>query len=402
MGGVSDYVKIAFVISYLADRYGGPVTVVKNLGPTLTQKGHSISYWTTIDGDEDGELPLLDAIHAYDVRWPRGWRRSPGLAKDLASAVSSVDVMQISELWLYSTYAASKIARLRGLPYILRPAGCLEPWRLQRGRLRRFKKATYLYLIGNKAIGAAACLQAVSKQEAEHFDQLGHGIPITIIPNAIDVTTLDGGDSAEAEIHWPDLKNRPVVVFMSRLSAEKGLDLLIPVWAQLVSCATYGDAMLVVAGPDYRGYQKVVEQLIERHGVRQNVLMLGMVQGRKKASLLRRADIFVLPSYSENFGIVVAEALACGTPVITTTGTPWERLQQIDAGRWIPPVKSELLEVLREMLSMSAARRREMGRRGMSFVRSEYTWEKAACKFLHVCNCILRGNAIPLHPDSEP
>jgi glycosyltransferase involved in cell wall biosynthesis len=237
--------------------------------------------------------------------------------------------------------------------------------------------------------------------EVESIRRLGYNGAITVIPNGLDVTEFDGVEGAEAESYWPDLKNRPVTLFMSRLSQEKGLDLLMPAWAELVASPAYKDAILVIAGPDYRGYQKVVEAAIEKHSLQRHTLIVGMVRGRRKTALLQRADIFVLPSYSENFGIVIAEALACGTPVITTTGTPWEQLHRIDAGRWIPPSKGELLAGLHEMLTMSASQRAAMGRRGMDFVRSEYTWEIAACKFVHVCECIFHGKAIPLHPTLE-
>ena len=254
-------------------------------------------------------------------------------------------------------------------------------------------------MIGNSIIRNAACIHAASNCEAEAVRRLGYEGPITVIPNGLDISEFIGVEDSEAESYWPDLKGRPVVAFMSRLSPEKGLDLLIPVWAEVVSCASRKNALLVIAGPDHGGYRRVVQAMIESYAVQKNVMMLDMVQGRPKASLLRRADVFVLPSYSENFGIVVAEALACGTPVVTTTGTPWEILHQIDAGRCVPPRRSELLQALCEVLSMSSSQRSEMGRRGMQFVRNEYAREKTARKFLHVCDCILRGRAIPLHPE---
>ena len=130
-----------------------------------------------------------------------------------------------------------------------------------------------------------------------------------------------------------------------------------------------------------------------------STLMPGMIQGARKSSLLKRADVFVLPSYSENFGIVVAEALACGTPVVTTTGTPWEQLHVVNAGRWVPPTKQDVRQALQELLAMSASQRQQMGRRGAALIREYYTWDQVARKFLMVCDCVLHGRSIPLHPE---
>ncbi len=394
--------NIAFVLSYLSDRFGGPVAEVKHLRRSLVRMGHHVSCWATADTDDELRMASSDGAHIHNVDWPRSWRYSKGLARSLSDELPSFDVVELNEFWLYPIRAGSHAARRAGVPYILRPAGSLQSWALRRTPLKRLKKAVYLRLFGDSIIGNAACVRAASACEAENVRCLGYKGPITVIPNGLDITQFAGGDSSEAESCWPDLKDRQVVLFMSRLSQEKGLDLLIPTWAELLTSGAYKDTLLVIAGPDYRGYRKVVEAMIEEQGIQRSVLLAGMVRGQRKAALLRRADVFVLPSYSESFGIVVAEALACGTPVITTTGTPWEQLHQINAGRWIAPTRTELLEVLREMLTMSSSQRREMGRRGMSFVRSEYTWEKAACKFLHICNCILQGKAIPLHPNPEP
>lgn len=390
--------NIAFVLSYLADRFGGPVAVAKGMGGALADAGHNVSYWATAVNRDRHELMSMPDAYLFETDWPHAWYRSKGLADALAAFIRSVDVMALSEFWLYPIYAGSCIAREANIPYILRPAGSLQSWALTRSRVKRIKKSLYLALIGNTIIRDAACLHAASISEVEAIRRLGYSGPVTVIPNGLDISQFDGVDGSEAEVYWPELKDRPVALFMSRLSPEKGLDLLIPTWSELISRPTFRDAMLVIAGPDYRGYQEVVLALVERHAIQRNVLMLDMIQGRRKTALLRRADLFVLPSYSENFGIVVAEALACGTPVITTTGTPWEHLNDIDAGRWIPPTKAELLDVLCEMLAMSASRRMEMGLRGMQFARDEYTWEKAAWKFLHVCDCILHGRTIPLHP----
>jgi len=391
--------NIALVLSYMADRFGGPVAVAKGLGRAVAERGHNVSYWATADGDGDGESAGLRGVHLYPVDWPRVWFRSRGLVEGVLAEMSSFDVIDISEFWLHAIYAVSRLARARGVPYVLAPSGSLQPWALRTGLAKTLKKSLYLSLIGRSILEGAACIRAASSQEAENVRRLGYRGPVTVIPNGIHLEDFDVSDSPDAETLWPQLRDRPAVLFMSRISPEKGLDILISAWAELARSTRGRDAILVIAGPDYRGYRKRVEAMVDHYGLRRQVSMVGMVQGARKAALLRRADVFVLPSYSENFGIVVAEALACGTPVITTTATPWEQLQQIDVGRWIEPKTGELLLALRELLDMPAAQRAAMGHRGADLVRDSYTWDRIASKYLHVCQCIVEGKPIPFHPE---
>jgi len=244
--------------------------------------------------------------------------------------------------------------------------------------------------------GGAACLHAVTSTEAKCFRAAGYQGPITVITNGVDIPDKDMLPSdAETEELWPRLKNRRVVLFMSRLSPEKGLDLLIPVWQEVAGKSDYKDALLVIAGPDHRGYKKTVDEMIEHCSVGEKVLLTGMVGGREKLALLNRADVFVLPTYSENFGIVVGEAMACETPAITTTGTPWECINNVNAGRCVAPVRGELSRALREILSLSAHERRAMGRRGRQMVIEKYSWREIARKYLMLYNCAMQGKETP-------
>lgn len=392
---------IAFVVSYLDERYGGPVTTAKNLGRVLSRMGHHVSCWATVARWESDYSCWFDDVHRYDIQWPFGWRRSKEFGRGLSQAIRSVDIVHISEFWLYPVLAASGIAYAHGVPYVLRPAGSLDPWNLRHGAWKRIKKRLYLEMIGRKMMQRAACLHATSPQEADSLRRLGYDDPVCVIPNGVDVAEFAEGDASEAETEWPHLKDRPVVLFLSRLNPKKGLDVLIPAWADVVRSGACKEAVLVVAGPDEGGYGRVVQALIERHDVGSHVCMTGIVTGRRKATLLKRADIFILPSHSENFGIVVAEALACGTPVITTTGTPWTQLEQVDAGRCVPARPAELAGAIRELLGMSASRRQAMGQRGLEFVQAKLTWQSVAGRYLALYDCILQGKPVPFPPESQ-
>jgi glycosyltransferase involved in cell wall biosynthesis len=390
--------NIAFVLPYFADSFGGPVMVVKKVGTKLAAMGHNVSYWAAGDKQDQKELMSEEGIHIYDIQWPRSWRRSRDLATGLSAGVSSFDIMYITGMWLYPTYAACRIAAASKTPYILRPAGSLEPWRLRNTPWKCFKKKIYLNLIGKYLMHGAACLHACSMKEAEHFRQIGYRGSITVMPNGVDTDEFTPGDDSEVQLYWPQLKNRRVVLFMSRLSPEKGLDILIPLWAELMQSGRYKNAMLVIAGPDDRGYVKVIQSMIDKYGINSSVLLPGMVREQKKLTILRRADIFILPSYSENFGNVVVEALSCGTPVITTTGTPWKQLQEFDAGRCVSPTSPELSQALRELLDMSKAELSAMGKRGRDFINKYYTWDIAVRRISTVFSCVATGKDVPLQP----
>lgn len=390
---------IALVLSYAGERFGGPVCVAKNMVAALSALGHVVSCWAPGETDDLREPALVNSPHICRLAWPRAWRRSPDLARALSAKVASIDVIHVSEFWPYPVYAASRVAVASRTPYVLRPAGNLEPWSLRSTLPKRLKKTLYLKLIGKSVLQSAACLQAASPKEAEHFRQVGYGGPTAVIPNGVDTVEFSPGDMYEAETYFADLKDRLVVLFMSRLSPEKGLNLLIPAWADVVGCRAFREALLVIAGPDCRGYKRTLEGMINKHDLRSRVLLTGLVRGETKIALYRRADVFILPSHSESFGVVVAEALSCETPVITTTATPWQELTDADAGRCVPTRKEALTRALRELLSMSHERRRAMGCRGRDLVLQNYTWSIVARKMITIYRHILQGRDIPLYPE---
>ena len=387
---------VAHVIPTLAASYGGPVNTALNLGVAQREIGIKVSHWTT--GDKETRRILAETrtdVQVFDTNWPHGWFRSPELARKLTEEVSSFDLIEVHGVWEYTVLIAAKIARQANIPYIIRPTGVFtHPW-----RYRTCKKQLYLTLIGNRVLKEAACLHVASQKEAEGCLEAGFNMPITIIPNGINPKVYERlPNPRDAEERWPILKDRRVILFLSRISREKGLDQCIPAMRDLLDINGFNDMIFVIAGPDHKGYLATLKNLLVRYELEKYVFFPGMVQGYEKLALYRRADVFVLPSYSENFGIVVAEALACGTPVVTTTGTPWKELQEVDAGRWVAPERGSLTEALHELLGMSAQNREAMGQRGRKLIFGRYTWEKATRKLHAVYRCILEGKDIPMNP----
>lgn len=387
---------IAHVMPTLAEWYGGPVNAVLNLGAAQREIGIKVSYWATGDEETRRRLASLPGdLRLFNTHWPQGWFRSPELVRKLTEQIASFDLIEVHGIWEYTVFMAARIARRANIPYVIRPTGVFtHPW-----RYRTLKKRLYSVLIGNRALKGAACLHVASQKEAEGCREAGLRLPITIVPSGIDPKDFEALPNAmEAEDFWPMLKGRQVILFLSRISREKGLDQYIPAIRDLLEAGGLRAPLFVIAGPDHRGYLATVKNLLERYDLERYVFFPGMLRGREKLALYRRADVFVLPSYSESYGIVVAEALACGTPVVTTTGTPWKGLVDADAGRWVSPERGPLAEALRELLEMPRERREAMGQKGRDIILRDYTWSVAARKMKTVYQSILDGKDVPLCP----
>jgi glycosyltransferase involved in cell wall biosynthesis len=194
-------------------------------------------------------------------------------------------------------------------------------------------------------------------------------------------------------------------VFLSRLHPKKGVDILLRAWARQKEVAsekwrepetavavvdsvrrsrgqTKRRPVLVLAGSDLIGYRREVEKMVRELGVQDSVMITGEVQGEMKDALLANADVFVLPSYSENFGIVVAEAMSWGCPVIASTGTPWQEVANIGAGWWVAPEEEALAKSLVEAMGKSPEELEEVGSRGRALVTERYGWSVPAQRLL--------------------
>ena len=320
----------------------------------------------------------------------RGW--SPKLGAIIADeARAGIDIIHHHGLWMYPGIYARRVAASLGLPLVNSPRGMLDAWSLARGSLRK-SLASLAYERRN--LRAVRLFHATSDMEADAIRRYGLSQPIAILPNGVDLPDLRSSAPREVlEARFPALRNRRWLLFMGRLHAKKGLDLLLDAWSRLH--AELHDWHLVIAGPDLDDYCARLTQTIRGTGLADAVTVTGMLEGAAKDSALRNAELFILPTRSENFGIAVAEALANGVPVITTRAAPWSALATHRCGWWITPDAAALEASLRTAVRLPAGELKAMGERGREFASARFSWEAIGARMADAYRWILARGPIP-------
>jgi glycosyltransferase involved in cell wall biosynthesis len=254
----------------------------------------------------------------------------------------------------------------------------LEPWSLA---FKAGKKRLALAAYQRREIGQAALLHATAAEELEGIRLFGARQPCAVIPIGVHLPVF---------MEKPDCEVK-TALFLSRIHPKKGILELLRAWKRLAP----KDWRLVLAGNDDGGHLAAVESEIRILGLGDQVSNEGAAFGEKKERLFREADVFLLPSYSENFGIVVTEALSYGVPVLTTTGTPWKHLPKERCGWCIGTGQEPLIRGLEEVLTTSLKQLREMGAAGRALVERDYRWERVAEQFAITYQWLLDGGQTP-------
>jgi glycosyltransferase involved in cell wall biosynthesis len=255
----------------------------------------------------------------------------PKIAAMLQPLIEAADIIHIHALWEEIQHQAAKIARRIGKPYLITPHGMLDPWSLSQSRL---KKRLYMMLRLRRNLSLASAIHFTDESERDLTAGLGFATPSFVQRYLLDLREFQTlPPKGKFRQRYPDLGDRPIVLYLSRLHPKKGLDLLIPAFAKLNS----QNAALVLAGPVEAEYQAHLTALAQRHGVADRTLFTGMLYGEDRVAALADAEVFVLPSYQENFGIVVIEALAAGTPVVISDQVNIHRqITQAQVGLVVP------------------------------------------------------------------
>lgn len=281
-------------------------------------------------------------------------------------------------LWQYPVHKMATIARNKKRPYIISPHGMLRPWALERSRL---KKQIALKLYQKKDLVNAACLHATSQIEAIDMKELGFKNPIAVIPNGIDLS--------EYPIQLRKSKSsQKTILYLSRIFPKKGLEDLIEAWS-MVEKTSRKDWQINIVGNGDEKYITELKFLISKNKLENEIKFIGAKFGKEKIEAFHSASLFVLPTHGENFGMAIAEALACGLPVITTKGAPWQELQIYNAGWWIDIGAEPLASALTEAMKLSDNERMQMGLNGRKLVEEKYSIEIIAKKMIELYEWIL-------------
>ncbi len=313
--------KILHVIPAVAPRYGGPSQAVIEMCLALQKAGIAVELCTT-DADGDGRLAveldkptLYRGVQTYFFRRDRSeaFKFSRSLAQWLDGNVARYDLVHIHAVFSHATYAAARACRLHRIPYIVRPLGTLEPWSMQQKRPR---KMLAWHLLFRSILHKAAAIHYTTLQERELTEQslnLSKGITI---PNGVDEALLAVDPNGKFRKQYGIPADAIVVLCLSRLHPKKGIDSLLRAFLELQKLGELASVHLVIAGDGEPDYVDQLRGMARGTNDESCVHWTGWLEGESKVAALAEADLFVLNSFQENFGIGAVEAMACGTPVL--------------------------------------------------------------------------------------
>ena len=390
--------RILQIVPSISLVYGGPSQMVLGLAPALAREGVEVTVLTTNSNGDTGQPPLDVPLNSpveqdgYQIRYFRcapfrRYKFSLDLLIWLARHAQEFDLAHIHALFSPVSSAAATVSRSRRLPYILRPLGTLDPADL---RKKKHLKQIYAALLERPNLDGAAAIHFTSVQEAKISERFGVSTRDLIIPLGVfrqSQTPPPGQARAKLGIS----ADVPLVLFMSRIDPKKGLNLLIPALEILAEELNF-HFVLAGTNPQDRYYEKKITRQIEASLLRSRTSITGFVTSDFKAALLQDADLFVLPSYYENFGIAVAEAMSYGTPVVISNQVHiWEDVEQSGSG-WVGACEVEAIALLLRSALQNPAERQLRGLRAQEYAQKAYSWSAIARQTIQAYKQILAAH----------
>ena len=370
--------RVLHVISTLDLEKGGPTQTLLDFSTAQAKMGMSVSICSQgISNDTVERLVSHDinVVMAGPGYTPLKW--APDLSNKLKQLIADASIVHIHGVWEEIQHRAARLAQELGKPYIIRPAGMLDPWSLAQSSLR---KRFYRWWRLQNNLDHAAAIHYTAEKEKKLAEPLEIKAPAIIEPNGIDTNDFESLPTRQTLDRWmPSLTGRKVILFLSRIHHKKGLELLLKAFSEI----TDNSSALLIVGSGEADYINTIKQLTRQLAIEDRVVFTGFLRDNDKKMVLACADLFVLPSYQENFGVAIIEALACGTPVVISDQINiCDDVAKAEAGQ-VLPLGAEPLRVAIDQWLANDALREQAGQRGAAWVRKQYDWQVLAKRWMN-------------------
>lgn len=369
--------KILSFVSSIDLSSGGPSRSVPMLAKGLAELGVDVTLMTIRSKNMN--------VHALEGTTAKLKVLEPSFSrKEIAQYLKDekFHLIQIQSMWDLPYHKVMVEARRLGIPYIVTPRGMLEPWSLSQ---KKWKKKLAWWLYQRNDVQKSVCVFTTAKMEADHVTNLGITTCKAVIPNGIEA------DSYPCKTSVDVVKKQ--VLFLSRVHVKKGIEILFEAWKRIHPY--YEEWQLLVIGNGEAEYIHRLENWAKSLGVEDSIKILPPVFGDAKINVYQESALFCLPSFSENFGMVIAEAMSCGTPVITTTNCPWEILKETNTGWCVNLSLDNLERALREALTMSPTELYDMGQKASKLIYENFDYRNVTRKTLKLYEWLLNGGEKP-------
>lgn len=372
------------ILLELSPKYGGPTASVPVQCKGIAEEGVSV-YLSTYAGNEKFEHEMIQAgVQIINV--PRESSFIPhylqlSLKKHI-STCQSADIFHYHGVWMPCNHWVAKHVYKTGKKAVINPRGDLETARINYNKWKKLKKLLAWWLYAKKDTQNAACIIATSEQERQAVRAIGVLAPIAIIPNGIEM------DSFPESINHQHHKNK-TILFLSRVNPIKGIEYLLDAWKEIPPAERKNWQIHIAGNSDPKDYIKELEDKAAGLGITDSVKFVGPITGADKIEKYQNCDLFVLPTLNENFGNVVAEAMMCELPVITTKNAPWKVLDDYKCGWWIDLSVENLVKAIREAIALNDEERWNLGIKGRLCIEENFASEAVAKKTMKVYEWVL-------------
>ena len=389
-----------FFVDWVGGKEGKPVETVYGLSKALVERGREVSVYTTDAFNKTGETPKNKTLDLKGIKVREfkslgsrtgpinHLRVSPAMIPVMRGEAKAFNIIHLGEYPTFQNIVVHHYAKKYHIPYVLQAHGSIP--KVDRGGFKWLLRCLYDILFGYRLLKDASKVIALTQTEAEQYKSMGVSEDkIEIVPNGIDLSEFDNLPQKGVFRRKYGLYNdEKMILFLARINKIKGLDLLVRAFADLTKESN--DVKLVIVGPDDE-YLPALKELIRELGIQEKVLLPGPLYGREKLQAYVDADVYVLPSSYEIFGITILESCACGTPVVVTDRCGIADIIDGQAGLVVPYDKDQLANAILNILS-DEKKRREFSEKGGLLVREQFNWEKIAGQMEGIYQAILTNN----------